>query len=61
MKRFVVGLALAAAVLSVQATGMNISIVPNGGYSMQAPPQCTPGHVAVPIYVDGRIVGWKCV
>lgn len=58
MKKLFVGMILVALAMSVNASSTGVLVQRP---SIQAPPRCIPGYVAVPIVVNGRIVGWECV
>lgn len=60
MKNAFVGMVLVALALSVNASGIRHAGALKQSPSVQAPPDCLPGYVAVPIYLNGRIVGWEC-
>jgi hypothetical protein len=60
MKNVFVGMVLVALAMSVNASGVGNAGALKQSPSVQAPPTCLPGYVAVPILVNGRIVGWEC-
>jgi hypothetical protein len=60
MKNVILGMLVAALAMSANANGINNTSALTQRPSVQAPPDCLPGYVAVPIVFDGRIVGWEC-
>jgi hypothetical protein len=60
MKHVFVGMILIALAMSVNASGVSNAGVLKPSPSEQAPPDCLPGYMPVPIYINGHFVGWEC-